>query len=33
VIPGSKTIEQLEGNLAAAALDLVSPSHPLAVTP
>jgi len=33
VIPGSKTIEQLEGNLAATALDLVSPSHPLAVTP
>jgi myo-inositol catabolism protein IolS len=33
VIPGSKTFERLEGNRAAAALDLASPSHPLAVTP
>ena len=32
VIPGSKTIEQLEGNVAAATLDLVSPAHPLTVT-
>lgn len=32
VIPGSKTIEQLEGNVAAAELDLVSDSHPLAAT-
>ena len=32
VIPGSKTIEQLEGNVAAATVDLVSPAHPLTVT-
>ena len=32
VIPGSKTIEQLEGNVAAATLDLVSPAHSLTVT-
>jgi myo-inositol catabolism protein IolS len=31
VIPGSKTIEQLEPNVAAAELDLVSNEHPLAV--
>ena len=31
VIPGSRTIEQLEGNAAAAELDLVSDDHPLAV--
>jgi myo-inositol catabolism protein IolS len=31
VIPGSKTVEQLEGNVAAADLDLVSDGHPLAV--
>jgi aryl-alcohol dehydrogenase-like predicted oxidoreductase len=31
VIPGSKTIEQLEANVAAAELDLVSDTHPLAV--
>jgi aryl-alcohol dehydrogenase-like predicted oxidoreductase len=29
VIPGSKTIEQLEGNIAAAELELVSDAHPL----
>jgi myo-inositol catabolism protein IolS len=32
VIPGSRTIEQLEGNVAAAELDLVSDEHPLAVS-
>lgn len=32
VIPGSKTVEQLEGNVAAAALDLVAADHPLGVT-
>ena len=32
VIPGSKTIEQLEGNVAAAELDLFSDDHPLSVT-
>jgi aryl-alcohol dehydrogenase-like predicted oxidoreductase len=32
VIPGSKNIEQLESNVAAADLDLVSDAHPLAVT-
>jgi len=31
VIPGSKSIEQLESNVAAADLDLVSEGHPLAV--
>jgi myo-inositol catabolism protein IolS len=31
VIPGSKSIEQLESNVAAADLDLVSDAHPLAV--
>jgi aryl-alcohol dehydrogenase-like predicted oxidoreductase len=31
VIPGSRTIEQLEGNAAAAELDLASDEHPLAV--
>ena len=33
VIPGSKTVAQLEGNVAAAALDVMSPAHPLAVAP
>ena len=32
VIPGSKTIAQLESNAGAANLDLVSPAHPAAVT-
>jgi aryl-alcohol dehydrogenase-like predicted oxidoreductase len=31
VIPGSRTVEQLEGNVAAAELDLVSDGHPLGV--
>jgi myo-inositol catabolism protein IolS len=31
VIPGSKTVEQLESNVAAGELDLVSDAHPLAV--
>ena len=31
VIPGSRTVEQLEGNVAAADLELVSDGHPLAV--
>jgi aryl-alcohol dehydrogenase-like predicted oxidoreductase len=31
VIPGSKTVEQLEGNVAAAELELVPGEHPLAV--
>jgi aryl-alcohol dehydrogenase-like predicted oxidoreductase len=32
VIPGSRTIEQLESNAAADELHLVSDDHPLAVT-
>jgi aryl-alcohol dehydrogenase-like predicted oxidoreductase len=32
VIPGSRTLEQLEGNAAAAELDLLPDDHPLAVT-
>jgi myo-inositol catabolism protein IolS len=32
VIPGAKTVEQLESNAAAADLELVSEAHPLAVT-
>jgi aryl-alcohol dehydrogenase-like predicted oxidoreductase len=31
VIPGSKTVEQLEANVAAAELDLVSDAHPLSL--
>jgi myo-inositol catabolism protein IolS len=31
VIPGSKTIEQVEANIAAAELELVSDAHPLSV--
>jgi aryl-alcohol dehydrogenase-like predicted oxidoreductase len=31
VIPGSKSIEQLESNVAAADLDLASGPHPLSV--
>jgi myo-inositol catabolism protein IolS len=31
VIPGSKSIEQLESNVAAADLDLMSDAHPLSV--
>ena len=31
VIPGSRTVEHLEGNVAAADLELVSDGHPLAV--
>jgi aryl-alcohol dehydrogenase-like predicted oxidoreductase len=33
VIPGSRTVEQLEGNVAAADLELVFDGHPLAVAP
>jgi myo-inositol catabolism protein IolS len=32
VIPGSKNVDQLESNIAAADLDLVSDAHPLSVT-
>ena len=31
--PGQQTVAQLEGNVAAAALEVMSPAHPLAVAP